>query len=36
MQLSEKVLKDVFKTYFAPVEAAWNGASTIDQEIMEL
>jgi palmitoyl-protein thioesterase len=36
MQLGDRVLKDVFKTYFAPVEAVWNGASAVEQEIMEL
>ncbi|KAF2193298.1 palmitoyl-protein thioesterase 1 precursor [Zopfia rhizophila CBS 207.26] len=36
MQLSDKVLVDVFKTYFSPAEESWHGALNEGQEIVEL
>ncbi|KAH7371393.1 palmitoyl-protein thioesterase 1 precursor [Pyrenochaeta sp. MPI-SDFR-AT-0127] len=36
MQLSDKVLKDVFKTYFSPEKASWSGILEELQDIIEL
>ncbi|KAI4649237.1 hypothetical protein J4E93_003552 [Alternaria ventricosa] len=36
MDLGDKVLKDVFKTYFAPEKTVWDGLVDEVQEIMEL
>lgn len=36
MQLGDKVLTDVFKTYFSPEKASWSGVETEEQEVVEL
>ncbi|KAF1939797.1 palmitoyl-protein thioesterase 1 precursor [Clathrospora elynae] len=36
MQLGDKVLTDVFRTYFAPSKASWRDAGAVEQEVIEL
>ena len=36
MQLSDEVLTHVFKTYFSPEKASWNGAGEEEQQVIEL
>ena len=36
MQLSDEVLEDVFKTYFAPEKASWTGSEDQYEEVIEL
>jgi palmitoyl-protein thioesterase len=36
MDIDEKVLKDVFETYFSPEKASWSGIVQEIQEVIEL